>query len=157
MFSRPGILPILNLLEPSPLRQHLIACTLLRTNIRPAQPLLLLSSPHAVVLQPPIYHLATNPIRRTHIRLLTFQMHGALRSASNSFPANKIPAIGHHAIVAGDRPYHASHDQAAAEKQYHAQHGVHELVGLAALEKRPALLLYAGAARLAVTVGCCIL
>jgi hypothetical protein len=55
-----------NFLEPSTLRQDLVTFALFLADLRPTPPLSFFTLPRAMILQPPIHNLTTDPVRRSY-------------------------------------------------------------------------------------------
>jgi hypothetical protein len=135
-----ALIALPNLLQPSPIRQHLVTLALLQPNLRPTPPLPLPTPPNAMILQPPVHNLSTNPVRRSHTVLLPLEVHPTLRPTRNPAPTHEIPLILHDPRLVRLSPHDAADDQRAAHKQHHANHKVQQPIALAPREERPVVL-----------------
>jgi hypothetical protein len=134
-----AIIALLNLLQPSPIRQHLVSLALLQPNLRPTPPLPLLPPPNTMILQPPIHNLPTHPVRRPHTTLLPLKVNPTLGPTRNPTPAHKIPLVFHDPRLVCLSPHNAADDQRAAYERHHSEHEMQQPVIFAPREERPVL------------------
>jgi hypothetical protein len=134
-----SVIALPNLLQPSPIRQHLVTLALFQTNLRPTPPLSLSTPPNAMVLQPPVHNLSANPVRRPHTTLLPLKVHPTLRPTRNPTSAHEIPFILHNSRFMRLGPHDAADDQGAAYQEHHTDHKVQQPIALAPREERSVL------------------